>query len=181
MSKGAAARALLGRHCWQRGAANHRGDDLGCIQESLWRQVGVTLGHPNLGMPEEPLDDVERYAPIDQEAGERVAQVVEPDIGQTCATSNAVPGMEHRGVRTSSRRGEDILIVLRTGQRLQQRDGCSVERELLGLPDFDKGTSNVRRCQSTCSHLPWVTSLRRAPVSKSSMTAWAAIGSPPRR
>ena len=45
---------------------------------------------------------------------------------------------------------------------------------VLGLPDFDTGTSNVRRCQSTCSHLAWVISLRRAPVSNSSLMAWAA-------
>ncbi len=98
-------------------AANHSGNDLGCIQESLWRQVGVTLGHPNLGMPEEPLNHVERHAPIDQEAGERVAQVVEPDIRQTCATSDAVPGMEQRGVGTAAEgRGKDVLVVLHTRQ-----------------------------------------------------------------
>ena len=45
---------------------------------------------------------------------------------------------------------------------------------VLGLPDFDTGTSNVRRCQSTCSHLAWVISLRRPPVSNSSLMAWAA-------
>ena len=46
---------------------------------------------------------------------------------------------------------------------------------VLGLPDFDTGTSRVRFSQSTCSHLARVTSLRRAPVSSRSMMALAAI------
>ena len=45
---------------------------------------------------------------------------------------------------------------------------------VLGLPDFETGTSNARFVQSTCSHLASVISLRRAPVSSSSMMACAA-------
>ena len=46
---------------------------------------------------------------------------------------------------------------------------------VLGLPDFDIGTSRVRFSQSTSSHLARVTSRRRAPVSSRSMMALAAI------
>ena len=37
-------------------SSNHRRNDLGGVQQRLWRQVGVALGHADLGMAEEPLD-----------------------------------------------------------------------------------------------------------------------------
>ena len=36
-------------------AAKERADNFGGVHEGLRRQVGVTLGHANLGMPEKPL------------------------------------------------------------------------------------------------------------------------------
>ena len=50
-------RGGLGRRCAR---ADHRRHRLGGIQQRLWRQVSVALRHANLGMPEKPLDHIER-------------------------------------------------------------------------------------------------------------------------
>jgi hypothetical protein len=177
MRAGAAApRALFGRHCRQRVAANYARNDLGSVQQRLWHQMGVALGHPGLGVAEQSLDHIERHTPVDQEAGERMPQVMEQDISQTCAPPYAVPGMKKRRVRaTCGGRGEDVLAALGPRERLQQGDGRSIERDSSGLAGFGDGeTSRVQRCQSMYSHLAWVISFRRAPVSSRSMMAWAA-------
>lgn len=99
----AAACALFRRHCRQSAAADHRRDDLGSIQQRLWRRMGVALGHPGLGVAEQSLHHIERYTLVDQEAGKRMPQVMEPDIGQTGTAPNAIPRREE--VRGSARYG----------------------------------------------------------------------------
>jgi hypothetical protein len=116
---------------------NYRRNHLGGFQQRLWRQVSVALGHPNLGMPEEPLDHVERHTLIDQEAGERVTEIVQPHIGQTWPASDTVPGVEQLSkMMTAERRGEDVLATLHTRDRLQERDGCAIERDCSRLAGF---------------------------------------------
>ncbi len=44
--------------------------------------MSVTLGHAGLGVPKEALDHVERHTLVHQEAGERVAQIMQSDVSQ---------------------------------------------------------------------------------------------------
>ena len=37
--------------------------------------MGVALGHADLGMPEQPLDHIERHILVNQETGERVTHI----------------------------------------------------------------------------------------------------------
>ena len=76
---------------------DHAGGHLGCVQQGLRRQVRVSLRHPGRGVPEQPLHHVERDALIDEEAGERVAQVVEANVIETSAVPDAVPRAKNPG------------------------------------------------------------------------------------
>jgi hypothetical protein len=117
-------------------------------------------------MAEEPLDHVERS---------RVAQVMQPEIGQACSASDAVPRIEQLGERMAAEReGKMCSLPGTRGTDRSRAMAAPLSAIVRGLPDFDSGTSNVRRCQSTCSHFAWVISLRLAPVSNSSLIAWAA-------
>ena len=59
--------------------------------------MGVTLGHADLGVPKEALDHVERDALVHQEAGERMAQIVQSDVSQARTPPDAVPWTEQTG------------------------------------------------------------------------------------
>jgi hypothetical protein len=64
--------------------------------------MSVTLRRTRLSMPEKVLDHVERHASVHEETGERVAQVMQPYIGQTGAMPDAVP-MGRTGTRMADR------------------------------------------------------------------------------
>jgi len=124
----------------RRASADHLPDDLGSIQQGLRRQVGVALGHADLGMAQQPLNDVERDTLINEEARERVAQVMEPDIAQSSTAPDAIPRIEQRRERMAAeRRGEDVLAALVARDRLQQRNRCAIERDGSGLAGFRQG------------------------------------------
>ena len=102
--------------------------------------MSVALRHADLGMPEQSLDDIERYAAVHQETRKRMTQVMEPNIGQTCATSNAVPRIEQRCEGTASqRRREDVLAAFPTLKRLQERHGCLAKCNGSRSPGFRQG------------------------------------------
>ena len=123
-------------------------------------------------MPKKALDHVKRYTLVHQEAGERVAQIMEADVSQASTSPDTVPRIE----QTGKLRRKDIGARRISGHRLSAvAKAAALSAIVLGLPDFDTGTSRVRFSQSTCSHLAPVTSLRRAPVSSRSMMALAAI------
>src|SRR5262249_34993202 len=105
-----------------------RADDLGGVQQGLWRQMSVTLRHAWLSVPEESLDDVERHALVYEKARERVAPIVEANVGEPRAAPDAVPRIEQGCERmTGDGRGKDVPALRAGGQRLQQRDGCFAE------------------------------------------------------
>ena len=55
----------------------------------------VSLRHVGRGVAKQPLYYVERHALVHQEAGERVAKVMQADVCQSvAAVSDAVPGIE---------------------------------------------------------------------------------------
>jgi hypothetical protein len=128
----------------------------GCIEKRLRSKMGVTLRHARLRVPQQVLHDIERYALVDQETRERVAQIVETDVIQSSPPPNAAPLMMQRpGRSTRHRRRENILVIAGARHRFQYRHCSAIERDGPRLPDLATGTSNVRRCQSTCSHLAW--------------------------
>jgi hypothetical protein len=59
--------------------------------------VGVTLGHADLTVPKEALDNVKRHALVHQEAGERMAQIMQSDVRQARTAPDAVPLTEQTG------------------------------------------------------------------------------------
>ena len=59
--------------------------------------MSVTLGHARLGVPKEALDHVKRDAVVHQEAGERVAQIMQSDVSQARTAPDAVPWTEQTG------------------------------------------------------------------------------------
>ena len=69
---------------------DNTGDHLRRIQQGLRSQMGVTLGHAGLGVPKKALDHVKRHTLIHQEAGERVAQIMQAHVSQARAASDAV-------------------------------------------------------------------------------------------
>ena len=74
---------------------------------------------------------------VDEEAGERVTQVVQSDVSETRPAPDAIPGIEQGCERMAAeRRWEDVLAALHARDRLQQRDGCPVERDRSGLAGF---------------------------------------------
>src|SRR6185437_4611117 len=58
--------------------------------ERLLRQMRITLRRARVQVAEQPLHDVERDAPVDQEAGERMAQVVQTHVFEAGALADAV-------------------------------------------------------------------------------------------
>ena len=52
------------------------------VQQGLGSQVSVSLGHPGLGVPKKSLDHVKRDPLVHQEAGERMAQIMQSDVSQ---------------------------------------------------------------------------------------------------
>jgi len=88
-------------------------------------------------MLNEALEHVERHAMIDQAVGERVAQVMEPEIGQTHATPDAVPGLEQRGERlTAEGRGKMRSLLCAARGPTAAGDGCPIERNRSELVGF---------------------------------------------
>jgi hypothetical protein len=83
------------------------GRNLGRVQQGLRGQVGISLCHPGRGVPEQPLHHVERDPLVDEQARERVAKVMQADVGESCATSDAIP----RVVDADEARREDIWAV----------------------------------------------------------------------
>ena len=151
---------------------HHDRSHLGGVKQGLRSQVSVTLGHARLGVPKEALDHVKRDAVVHQEAGERVAQIMQSDVSQARTAPDAVPWTE----QTGELRWEDVEGLAESlGAVLSSAMAAALRAMVLGLPDFDTGTSRVRFSQSTSSHLARVTSRRRAPVSSRSMIALAAI------
>jgi hypothetical protein len=74
---------------------------------------------------------------VHQETCKRVTQIMEPNIGQTCATPDAVPGIEQRCERVAREwRREDVLAGLPTLKRLQKRHGCLTKCNRSGSPGF---------------------------------------------
>jgi hypothetical protein len=117
--------------------ANHFSNDLCRAQECPRREVSVALRHPNLRVPEQSLNDIERFSSVHQETCKRVTQIMEPNIGQTCATPDAVPGIEQRCERVAREwRREDVLAGLPTLKRLQERHGCLTKCNRSGSPGF---------------------------------------------
>ena len=76
---------------------DHDRSQLGGVEQGLRSQVGVTLGHADLGVPKEALDHVKRDALVHQEAGERMAQIVQSDVSQARTPPDAVPWTEQTG------------------------------------------------------------------------------------
>ncbi len=129
MSEAAVDQVSFRRNGRPGAAADHRCRDLGSIQKRLRRQMCIALGHADLGMPEEVLNHVERYALIDQKARERVAQIMKPQIAETCTPPDAGPRVEQRSRRAASaRRGENVLVSRHAGYRPQRRQGCTTKR-----------------------------------------------------
>jgi hypothetical protein len=156
----------VGRPC-----LDHDRSHLRRVQQRLRSQVSVSLRHPGLGVPKEALNHVERHTLVHQEAGERMAQIMQSDLSQARTPPNAVPWTE----QTRELRREDVELAESLGAVLSSAMAAELSAMVLGLPDFDTGTSRVRFSQSTSPDLARVTSRRRAPVSSRSMMALAAI------
>jgi hypothetical protein len=86
--------------------------------------MGVTLGHADLAVPKEALDNVKRHPLVHQEAGERMAQIMQPDVGQARTAPDAVPLTEQTGELC----WEDVGARRIARRRPQQCDGRSTER-----------------------------------------------------
>ena len=86
--------------------------------------MGVTLGHADLGVPKQALDHVKRHTLVHQEAGERMAQIMQSEVSQACTAPDAVPRRE----QTGELRGKDIGARRIARRRPQQCDGRSIER-----------------------------------------------------
>ena len=80
-----------------RPSLDHDRSHLGGVEQGLRSQVGVTLGHAGLGVPKEVLDHVKRHALVHQEAGERMAQIMQSDVSQARTAPDAVPWTEQTG------------------------------------------------------------------------------------
>jgi hypothetical protein len=76
---------------------DHAGDNLRGVEQGLRGQVSVPLGHAGLGVPKQPLDHVQRHALVHQEAGERMAQIMQSDVSQAGTPPDAVPWTEQTG------------------------------------------------------------------------------------
>ena len=103
---------------------DHKRSHLGGDQQGLRSQVGITLGHADLGVPKEALDHVKRHTLVHQEAGERMSQIMQSDVSQIRTAPDAVPGAE----QTGELRWEDVGAPRITRRRPQQGDGRSVAR-----------------------------------------------------
>jgi len=86
--------------------------------------MGVTLGHADLAVPKEALDNVKRHPLVHQEAGERMAQIMQPDVSQARTAPDAVPLTEQTGELC----WEDVGARRIARRRPQQCDGRSTER-----------------------------------------------------
>ena len=67
-------------------------DQIGGAGQRLLREMGVALRGARMQMAEQALHHIERHAAVDQEARERMAQVVQADIFKTGALADTVPG-----------------------------------------------------------------------------------------
>ena len=76
---------------------DHAGDNLRRVQQGLRSQMRIPLGHAGLGVPKEALDHVERHAVVHQEAGERMAQIMQSNVSQARTAPDAVPWTEQTG------------------------------------------------------------------------------------
>ena len=83
---------------------DHAGDNLSGVEQGLTSQVGVTLGHAGLGVPKQALDHVKRHTLVHQEAGERMAQIMQSDVSRARTALDAVPWTE----QTRELRWEDV-------------------------------------------------------------------------
>ena len=81
----------------RRPSLDHDRSHLGRVKQGLRSQVSVTLGHARLGMPKEVLDHVKRHALVHQEAGERMAQIMQSDVSQARTAPDAVPWTQQTG------------------------------------------------------------------------------------
>ena len=73
---------------------DHDRSHLRRVEQGLRGQVSVPLGHAGLGVPKESLDHVKRHALVHQEAGERMAQIMQSDLSQARTAPDAVPWPE---------------------------------------------------------------------------------------
>ena len=84
----------IGGFSFERPLLDHDRSHLRRVEQGLRSQVSVTLGHAGLGVPKEPLDHVKRHALVHQEAGERMAQIMQSDLSQARTAPDAVPWPE---------------------------------------------------------------------------------------
>ena len=103
---------------------DHAGDNLRRVQQGLRSQMRIPLGHAGLGVPKESLDHVKRHALVHQEAGERMAQIMQSDVSQARTAPDAVPWTE----QTGELRWEDVGARRIARRRSQQCDRRSIER-----------------------------------------------------
>lgn len=97
---------------------------------------------------------------------------MEADIGQAGSAADAMPRVVKRLRRAPGiGRREDPRVSLGALQPLQEGDGLAVQGDLSRFARLGLGNQQFRRRQSICSHLVWVISLRRAPVSRRRKTA----------
>jgi hypothetical protein len=89
----------------------------------------VTLGHADLGVPKEALDHVKRHTLVHQEAGGRMAQIMQSNVSQARTPPDAVPWTE----QTGELRWEDVGARRIAQRRPQQCDGRSIESHRAGL------------------------------------------------
>jgi hypothetical protein len=125
---------------------DHAADRLGRVQQGLRGQVRVSLCHPGRGVPEQPLHDIERDALVDEQARERVTQVVQPNVRQSRAASDAIP----RAVDADEARREDIRARGITRDPLQHRQRRRVVGNCPGLARFRDG---YQQCSPRRIHL----------------------------
>ena len=69
-------------------------DQISRVAQCLLREMRVALRRARMQMAEQPLHHVERYTAVDEKAGKRMPQVVQPHVIETGAFANARPWKE---------------------------------------------------------------------------------------
>jgi hypothetical protein len=94
---------------------DHDRSHLGGVEQGLRGQVSVPLGHAGLGVPEEPLDHVKRHALVHQEAGERMAQIMQSDVNRSQSRGKGKRKSSFLARNDAARRGGDRCLSARRG------------------------------------------------------------------
>ena len=96
-----------------------------------------------MSVPEQSLHGVKRYTLVDQKTRERVPQIMQPHVRQTGPLTGALERVEHLWRCALFIGGKMYGLPLMRFSPRSNANAASLRATVLGLPDFESGTSRV--------------------------------------